>query len=569
MTRSVKDASGRLLLREEDILHRWKEYFAELYNPSAGHRGTPSLLQGAEISNLSVAEVREAIKALKPGKAAGIDEIRPEMLKALGVRGTSWLTRVCRVAWRSGQAPADWQTGVVVPIFKKGDQRECSNYRGITLLSLPGKAYARVLERRCRKIAEPQIQERQCGFRAGRGTTDQLFTLHQVFEKSWEVAKPVYTAFVDLEKAYDRVPRDLLWRVLQEYGIDGRLLAAIQSLYQDCRSCVRINGSKSDWFRVRVGLRQGCVLSPLLFIIFMDRISRRSTTPECVTVGDVRVESLLFADDLALLASSADGLQRALDRFAAECSSSGMRISTAKTEVMVLSRQPEQCALQVSGVPLRQVEKFKYLGVEFASDGRQDGEIDRRIGTASAVLRSLYRSVVTKTELSLRTKLTIFRSIYRPTLTYGHELWVVTERVRSRVQAAEMRFLRRAAGLTRWDRVRSSVIRKSLEIEPLLLHIEKSQLRWLGHVLRMPLKSRRLNRPQRLVHQVFEASPGETRPVGRPRTSWHKYIEQLCEERLGFSVWDETVKAAEDPNRWKGLLGGLNPRPERKRRARR
>ena len=275
-----------------------------------------------------------------------------------------WLTRVCPVAWREGRVPVDWKTGIVVPIFKKGDRRECFNYRGTTLLSLPGKVYARVLERKCRTIVEPKIQDTQCGFRPGRGTTDQLFTLRQVFEKAWEFAKPVYTAFIDSEKTYDRVPRDLLWNVLKEYGISGRLLVGIRSLYNDCKSHVRINGSKSNSFRVRVGLRQECVLSPLVFIIFMDRISRRSTTPDCVTVRNARVESLLFADDIARLAFSGTGLQRTLDRFATECTMADMQISTKKTEVMVLSRQREQCVVNVNGTPLNQVEKFKYRILE-------------------------------------------------------------------------------------------------------------------------------------------------------------------------------------------------------------
>ena len=142
--------------------------------------------------------------------------------------------------------------------------------------------------------------------------------------------------------------------------------------------------------------------------------------------------------------------------------------------------------LWVGGELLPQVEEFKYLGVLFTSEGRMEREIDRRIGAAAAVMRSLYRSVVVKRELSRKAKLSIYRSIYVPTLTYGHELWVMTERIRSRIQAAEMSFLRRVAGCSLRDRVRSSVTREELGVEPLLLHIERSQLRWLGHLYRMP-----------------------------------------------------------------------------------
>jgi len=175
-------------------------------------------------SPISLVEVAE-VKKLFRSKAPGVDEIGPEMLKALDIIGLSWLTRLVNVAWRSGTVPVEWQT--VVPIFKKGDRRVCSNYRGITLLSLPGKDYSRVLERRLQPIVEPQLQEEQCRFRPGRGTVDQLFTLAGLLE----FAHPVYMCFVDLEKAYDRVPRGILWGVLGEYGVPGPLVRAIRSLY--------------------------------------------------------------------------------------------------------------------------------------------------------------------------------------------------------------------------------------------------------------------------------------------------------------------------------------------------
>ena len=122
------------------------------------------------------------------------------------------------------------------------------------------------------------------------------------------------------------------------------------------------------------------------------------------------------------------------------------------------------------------IEKFKYLGVAFTSDGRQDEELDTRIGKASAVMKALHRSVAMKRELSKKAKLSVFKTVFVPILTYGHESLVMTERVRSQVQASEMEFLRKIDGVTLSNKVRSSEIRKSLDVDPLLLRIERSQL---------------------------------------------------------------------------------------------
>ena len=181
----------------------------------------------------------------------------------------------------------------------------------------------------------------------------------------------------------------------------------------------------------------------------------------------------------------------------------------------------------MNGATLKQVEKFKYLGVAFTSDGRQDEELDTRIGKASAVMRALHYSVIMKRELSKKAKLSIFKAVFVPILTYGHESWVMTERMRSQVQASEMRFLRRIEGVTLFNKVRSSEIRKSLNIEPLLLRIERSQLRCFGYVSRMP--------QERLPKQALLSKANGRRPVGRPRTRWTDYIWGPWMESLGTS----------------------------------
>uniref|UniRef100_A0A8C6PI18 Reverse transcriptase domain-containing protein n=1 Tax=Nothobranchius furzeri TaxID=105023 RepID=A0A8C6PI18_NOTFU len=359
--------------------------------------------------------------------------------------------------------------------------------------------------------------------------------------------------FVDLEKAFDGVPWGALWGVLREYGVPGPLIQAVRSLYDQCQSLVRIAGSKSGSFPVRVGLRQGCPLSPILFITFMDRISRCSQGVEGISFGGLRIRSLLFADDVVLLASSERDLQLSLERFAAECEAAGMRISSSNSETMVLIQKRVECLLWVRDEVLPQVEELKYLGVLFSSEGKLEREIDRRIGVASAVMRALYRSVVVKRELSQKAKLSIYRSIYVPTLTYGHEFWVVTEKTRSRIQAAEMSFLLRVAGFSLRDRVRSSVMREGLGVDPLLLHIERSQLRWLGHLVRMPLG--------RLPGEVFRARPTGRRPKGRPRTRWRDYASHLARERLGIFP-EELAQVAGEREVWASRLRLLPPRPD-------
>jgi len=185
-----------------------------------------------------------------------------------------------------------------------------------------------------------------------------------------------------------------------------------------------------------------------------------------------------------------------------------MKISTDKTKVLFLSRNPRQCMLRVSSSPLQQMEKLKYLGVVFTNDGKRNKEIDTRIGKANAVLRELYRCVVTKWELSNTARFSIFKPVFVPILTNGHESWLMTKRILTEVQAAETGFSRRVHGLTLCDKVRKCEIRKALNVEP-LPRINTSQVRWFGHTSRMSRerlwwgKSFRLH-PGRAVQRSFK-----------------------------------------------------------------
>ena len=172
-------------------MNRWRDYFSDLLNPvDATSKQTHGELIREDIQ-IPEADVNAVTKPLKTGKAPDEDGTRPEMLKALNINGGRWVIRVCKVACRTGQAPQQWQTSVIIPIHKKGDKRKCTNYRGIPLISVSGKVYAKCLEKKCRKIVGSKPTNAQCGFCHGRGTMSPIFALQQIFEKSRKYAKEV------------------------------------------------------------------------------------------------------------------------------------------------------------------------------------------------------------------------------------------------------------------------------------------------------------------------------------------------------------------------------------------
>ena len=163
----------------------------------------------------------------------------------------------------------------IVTLYKnKGDRSDCNNYRGISLLSIVGKVFARVILKRLQNLASRVYPESQCGFRAGRSTVDMVFSLRQLQEKCQEQRMPLYIVFIDLTKAFDLVSRSGLLNLLRKIGCPPHLLAVIRSFHENTYSTVYFNGVTSESFPVSSGVKQGCVLAPTLFGIFFSCVDR-------------------------------------------------------------------------------------------------------------------------------------------------------------------------------------------------------------------------------------------------------------------------------------------------------
>src|ERR1043165_7461975 len=193
-------------------------------------------------------EVEAAIRSLKKKKAPGEDNIMAEMIQAGATCSVEMLHTLCDRTYQEKKCPADWGRAIIVPIYKKKDRMDCSNYRGISLLSIPGKVYTRILQQRLRRYVEEAMAEEQAGFRGGRSTIDQLFVIRQLAEKYYEKNKTLYNNFIDFRQAFDSVWQQGLWQVLRSYGIPEGLVQLLEDLYSKSMSAVRVDGELSRWF---------------------------------------------------------------------------------------------------------------------------------------------------------------------------------------------------------------------------------------------------------------------------------------------------------------------------------
>jgi len=274
--RTVKDQMGKILSEPGEVKARWREYFDKLYNdPNPVDEdyldNFPEARNTDSIPTVGEDEVRAAVTRMKVKKAPGIDNITSEELVAASQgNGLKILHRLCRLIWDNEQVPSEWKQSVIVPIHKKKDKLECSNYRGISLLCQCSKVFSSIILQRIKKKTEEILSEAQAGFRGNRSTIDQIFTLRQLAEKYEEFGRELYVCYIDFRKAFDSVWRKGLWRTMRHLGYPEKIVRILEEIYKDTFSAVRVDGDITEWFITIVGVLQGCVLSPLLFNIFLE-----------------------------------------------------------------------------------------------------------------------------------------------------------------------------------------------------------------------------------------------------------------------------------------------------------
>ena len=245
--------------------------------------------------------------------------IKKEMIKSALPSISNAVVKIFNILLKSGQIPDSWTEGIIIPIHKQGNNTDPNNYRGITLSSCFRKLFCHILNERISRFLEDKsfICNEQAGFRKNHRTSDQTFILKTIIDKyihKSSKGNKLYACFIDFRKAFDTVCHEGLLLKLQRAGINGKIYELIKSMYQNSISRVKCKNTLTDPIEVKQGVHQGSVLSPLLFNIFINDIGNTLLVDSAPVVYDTKVNYLLYADDLVLLSTSEEGLQRNIDK---------------------------------------------------------------------------------------------------------------------------------------------------------------------------------------------------------------------------------------------------------------
>jgi exonuclease III len=575
MMQIIKSKQGKCLIEKKDIVERWAEYVEELYKDDDRDGNRDEVVMSAmvnELYTISCGEVETVIKELPKGKACGNDNIAGELLQSMGEKGIEIMTRLINKIYKSGYIPEEFRKSIFVPIPKINRAQNCCDYRTIALISHASKVLLHLIKRRITPIIERQLGESQMGFRKGKGTRDAIFQLRMISERVAQMTtgkeilnektgkkvkkwKKLFLCFVDYQKAFDRVKHDKLAEVMEKAGIPDLEKRLIINLYWKQRAVIRWDSEISREIEVERGVRQGCVISPLLFNLYSEFMIREAMeNMEGIKCGGVNITDLRYADDAILVSDKRRKLQKMIDKLNDTCKEYGMDINVKKTKVMVMNKMKGLSEslkdITLNNVPLEKVARFKYLGSWITEDSRCEEDIRTRVGMAKAAFWQ--NKELMRRNIRLKTKIKILNCYVFSVLNYGCESWTWYKKMERKVDAFEMWCYRRILKISWKDKITNKEVLKRMHT---VLHFRKDMVKrkmeYAGHVLRGSSGLSHL--------QILEGNLEGTRKQAGPKRMWVKDIK----EWTGLKEYKDMKRTAEDRDKWRLMVVNLRNEDDR------
>jgi hypothetical protein len=388
------------------------------------------------------------------------------------------------------------------------------------------------------------ISNTQFGFRKGCGTREALGMMRTLCERNLEHGNVINVCFIDFEKAFDRVNWPKMMEVLKDIGIDWRDRRLIMRLYLEQNARVVLGEESTDSCEIGRGVRQGCLISPMLFSIYAEKMMTEvlGEVEEGIKVGGKLLSDIRFADDQAMVAGTEEGLQRMMLVMNEVAIRYGMKINIKKTKAMRISRKGGgRLNIMIEGKQVEQVKRFKYLGALITEDGRCVEEIRSRIGMAKNAFNKR-RELITK-NINRQLKKRIVKTLIWSVLLYGSETWTLRKEDIKRLEAFEMWVWRRMEKISWTERkTNEEVLHIVGERKCLVEMITKRKKNWIGHVIRgegilkeviegrMEGKRTRGRKRMGMLDILTDGNYVEMKEKAKDRSAWRKWMPRTCQQ---------------------------------------
>ncbi|KAL1447191.1 hypothetical protein WDU94_013942 [Cyamophila willieti] len=551
---TIEDENGKLLFDDEKIANRWKHYLESLYKGNE-YNDSEILENETEIDDndtIQVADFKKALTKLKDKKAPGIDEIPAELIKQAGNGVQECLFTLIHQIYETGEMPTDFTQCKITVIPKKAGTNKCSEHRTLSLISHASKILTNIMIKRIEDKIEATLTDDQFGFRKGRGTRDAMLALRLILEKQLKKKnRDTYIAFIDLEKAFDKVEWKKLFCILKEIGLKFKDRRILWNLYKN-ETAVYTCGEYAEEAKIRQGVRQGCCISTLLFNCYiqkaLDETRKELESWPGIKVNGTKIDMIRYADDIALIAPSEEELKTALDTMNNILSSNyNMKINKTKTKFMVVSRNEDEIRSKISleGIELKQIKEFTYLGGKITIDGRSNREIQSRILQAKLAFNKKSK-IFESPNINLEIRKNLINTLVWSIALYGCESWTICDKDKSHLEAFEMWCYRRTLKIIWSDKISNETVLERMGEERKILNlIAARRAKWIGHILRH----------EGMLHTIIDGQIEGRNHLGRPR---QEYLKQI-EEDMGCQNYRDMKSLAMNRTEWRKRWNMLLP----------
>jgi len=429
--------------------------------------------------------IRDKIKDLSNRKAIGLTGVSNEMLKyglqtdVIQIENDSLLIAITSLfegMINHSYCPPLFNTSIIKPIIKDLNKPsdDINNLRGVAVSDVIQNLYESILESIVRK--QVKLNKKQFGFRPNYSCAHAVLILKQCMLIAKHYRRRLYIAAIDASKAFDKVNRSILWIELLENGVSLKIVIAIHKYYEKSLMLVDLDGELSSLFKTTLGVRQGGVLSPLLFIIYINNLLKSIEELEIGTrIGNLLIDILAYADDILLIAETKIDLQLLLDKLSSVGSELEIKFNPSKSVYMVfnpncfrssneLAKDAWNGALLLSGSPIEKVNEFRYLGVETDENNKNTPHIAKRKKSVLASVGKLQSIGLTNYNIHPSLQADMFKTNIRPILMYGFENLVLNKTELKTIKRIEGNALKRVLGIS--TKCKSTDLYNALNILP-------------------------------------------------------------------------------------------------------